>query len=75
MYSIITYLTIMRFPELGMEQFVSIVRSQEPQKMAVWLCFLFSEEHLKGELRDQWLKIFDKAFVDEKIGVLQPSVV
>jgi hypothetical protein len=68
MYNIVTYLTILRFPELGMEQFVSIVRSQEAPKMAVWLRFLFSKEHLKGELRDEWLKIFDKAFVDEKIG-------
>jgi hypothetical protein len=37
--------------------------------MVVWMEYLFSEVHLKGEIREEWLKLYDKAFIDGIIGV------
>ena len=68
LYNVLVYLAVVRFEELGPRQFERIVRALDPQKAAVLLGFLFDERHLRGELRDEWLKIYDKAFVEERIG-------
>lgn len=68
MYNVLVYLAVVRFEELGPRQFERIARALDPQKVAVLLGFLFDEAHLRGELRDEWLNIYDRAFVEERIG-------
>lgn len=37
-----------------------LVDAKEPQKMVVFFKYLFDERYLRGALRDNWLKLFDK---------------
>jgi hypothetical protein len=36
------------------------VDAKEPQKMVVFFKYLFDERYLRGPLRDNWLKLYDK---------------
>lgn len=69
-YALYTYLAVMRLTELGNEQFQLLVSVKTTQTMLVWLDFLFSKEHLEDCLRQEWLKLYDKQFVDDLIGLL-----
>jgi hypothetical protein len=69
-YALLTYLAVMRMEDLGLHQFSAIIRANDAQKMLVWTEFLFDKRHLKTCLRAEWLQIFDKAFVDGRIGAL-----
>ncbi|GMH36406.1 hypothetical protein BSKO_04274 [Bryopsis sp. KO-2023] len=72
LYKIFAYITIFRLEELSFPQFRRLVNASDPQKMIVFLRYLFDEENLKEVMRDDWLKIYDKQFVDSLInGLLQ----
>jgi hypothetical protein len=67
-YSMLTYLAIVRMEDIGLDQFSAIVRANDAQKMLVWMEFLFNKRHLQTCLRADWLKIYDKQWVDERIS-------
>lgn len=41
-----------------------------PQKIYVFLKYLFDESRLRGAVRDDWLKIYDKEVGDDAMGWL-----
>eukprot|EP00798_Chlamydomonas_sp_ICE-L_P020341 gene20341-27103_t len=68
MYKIFAYVTIFRMEELSYPSFRRLVICKDPQKMFVFFKYLFDECYLKEAVRDEWLKLYDKEFVDETIG-------
>lgn len=68
LYAMLTYLALLRIEELGVEQMETTLRACDAQKAAVWAGFLFDEVHLRGELREEWSKVYDKSWVDTRIG-------
>jgi hypothetical protein len=74
LYGLLTYLAVIRIDELGAAAFGELlVTALDAQKVAVWLGFAFDKAHLRGELREEWAKVYDKAWVDGRIGALQTS--
>jgi len=71
MYSVFTYLTILRLRELTFYPYRRLVLSQDPQKMLVFLGYIFNGDTLNKYCRDEWLKLYDKQFTDQLIeGIL-----
>ena len=68
LYALLTYLAVLRIEDLGTEQFERVLRAHDAQKMHVWANFLFDEAHLRHELREEWQKVYDKAYIDSRIG-------
>ena len=69
LYALLTYLAIMRLEDLGIEQFAAVLKDCQAHKVAVWASFLLDAAHLRGELREEWCKVYDKSWVDARIGV------
>lgn len=69
-YRIFAYLAIIRFNELGAENYSMLVSSQPAQKMLPFLEFLFNEKYVKDDLTEEWLKIYDREFVNDCTGAL-----
>ncbi|CAG9464653.1 unnamed protein product [Pedinophyceae sp. YPF-701] len=67
LYSVFAYLALFRLEELTFSMFRKLVASQEPQKMYVFLHFMFTTDNLRNFCRDSWLKLYDKVFVDDLI--------
>ncbi|KAK9810024.1 hypothetical protein WJX72_003564 [[Myrmecia] bisecta] len=70
MYSLYTYLAVIRLQELTFPQFRRLIMVKDAQKMIVFLQYLFHEETLRGPCRDQWLGIYDKEYTDGLIATL-----
>jgi len=66
-YLILSYLALFRLEELGLENFRKLVDSQAPEKMHVFLSFVFSKELLEKWVKDEWIKHFDLNFVEGTI--------
>ncbi|CAD7697556.1 unnamed protein product, partial [Ostreobium quekettii] len=69
-YKIYAYLAIFRLEEITFPEFRRLVAATDPHKMAVFLTYLFDEGNLKEFCRHDWLKIYDKPFVDGTINNL-----
>jgi hypothetical protein len=48
-----------------------LVGCQDAQKMIVFLRYLFNEANLRSYCRDEWIKLYDKEFVD---GVIEGAL-
>eukprot|EP00775_Hariotina_reticulata_P001557 gene1557-1897_t len=69
-YRIIVYLAAFRLQELTFKMFRLLLEAQEPQKMLVLLRYLFDEQRLRHVCREDWLREYDKEFVDGTIAGL-----
>lgn len=67
LYMIFSYLTLFRLEELQIEDYKKIVYSQDAVKMHVFLQFIFNAEALKQNVREEWIKLYDFTYIDEKI--------
>lgn len=68
-YALFTYLAVIRLVDLGVDNFAMLVTSQPAQKMLPFIKFLFDPEHVKEDLGEEWLKTYDREFVNECVGV------
>lgn len=69
-YALFTYLAVIRLVDLGVDNFAMLVTSQPAQKMLPFIKFLFDPEHVKEDLGEEWLKTYDREFVNECIDRL-----
>lgn len=67
MYQIFAYLTLFRLDELQIDDYKKLIQSQEPIKMNVFLQFIFNADALREHVRDEWIKLFDYNYIDDKI--------
>lgn len=67
LYSIFAYLTLFRLDELQMEDYKKIIYSQDNVKMHVFLQFIFNVDILKEHVREEWIKLYDFSYIDERI--------
>jgi hypothetical protein len=75
LYQIFGYLTFFRLEELALEDYKRLVLSQDAVKMNVFLQFLFNAEGLREHVREEWMGIYDYAYIDEKIiGMVEKNL-
>ncbi|OQR95489.1 hypothetical protein THRCLA_07818 [Thraustotheca clavata] len=68
-FMILGYLCIFRLDDIGLGTFKSIVSSQNPTSMHVFLAYLFDKTILQGPVKAEWIRLLDQAFVEtEMIG-------
>lgn len=63
-YLILAYLTLFRLEELTFPQYRKFIESQEPDKMNVFLAYVFDVSHLADTVKWDWLKIYDLEHVE-----------
>ena len=61
------YLTFFRLEELAVEDYRKLCLSQDAVKMHVFLQFLFNADNLREFVREEWMTLYDFAYIDEKI--------
>ena len=64
LYQILAYLAVFRLDELGFDEFQRFILSQEPGNMAIFLEYLWNPKNLEGPIRDEWLTIFDREYIE-----------
>jgi hypothetical protein len=75
LYQIFGYLTFFRLEELALDDYRRLVLSQDAVKMNVFLQFLFNAESLRENVREEWMGIYDYAYIDEKIiGMVEKNL-
>ena len=67
LYSIIGYLVFFRLDELAVEDFRKLILSQDAVKMHVYLQFAFNVDELRQHVREEWMKLYDYVYIDDKI--------
>lgn len=70
LHRIVAYLAIFRLEELGLDAFVRLLDSQTPQQTMPVLSLLFDRGLLEDTCRQEWLKLYDKGFVDDLVAGL-----
>lgn len=75
LYQIFGYLTFFRLEELSQDDYRRLVLSQDAVKMNVFLQFLFNADALRDHVREEWMSIYDYAYIDEKIiGMVEKNL-
>eukprot|EP00297_Palpitomonas_bilix_P002328 CAMPEP_0113895456 /NCGR_PEP_ID=MMETSP0780_2-20120614/17373_1 /TAXON_ID=652834 /ORGANISM="Palpitomonas bilix" /LENGTH=799 /DNA_ID=CAMNT_0000886289 /DNA_START=165 /DNA_END=2564 /DNA_ORIENTATION=+ /assembly_acc=CAM_ASM_000599 len=67
MYMVLSYLAIFRLKDLSFPIFRQFLMSQEAQKMYLFTSFMFDAETLENVLKEEWLKHFDRAYVEDTL--------
>jgi hypothetical protein len=67
MYTILGYICIFRFSELGFHKFKEIVHPLEPTKVANFMTYLFDHENLDSIHRATWMKTKDLTYVEDHL--------
>lgn len=67
LYMIFGYLTFFRLEELAIEDYRKLCLSQDSVKMHVFLQFLFNADNLRDYVREEWMTLYDFAYIDDKI--------
>jgi hypothetical protein len=65
LYLILAYLTIFRLEELTFPEYRKFIESQEPDKMSVFISYVFDVSRLASSVKWDWLKIFDLEYVED----------
>lgn len=50
-----------------MDDYKKIIYSQDAVKMHVFLQFIFNAETLRQNVREEWIKLYDSSYIDDKI--------
>ena len=66
-FLVLVYLTVFRLDDIGFKQYASIISKQPPESMVVLIDYFFSRECLEKGLKDEWINIYDLAYVEERI--------
>lgn len=64
LYNILAYLTLFRLDDLTFHEFKSIIESQDPTKMLIFLSFLFNPNTVKEWVYDEWCTVMDRSYID-----------
>lgn len=60
---------------MAIEDYRKLCLSQDSVKMNVFLQFLFNTENLRQYVREEWMALYDYAYIDEKIiGVVEKNL-
>ena len=69
------YLSFFRLEELAIEDYKKLVCSQDAVKMNVFLQFVFNTDNLRQFVREEWMTLYDYAYIDEKIiGAIEKNL-
>jgi len=66
-FLVLSYLSLFRVKEMGFPAFAQIVKSQAPEKMHVFLSFVFDVATLEKWVKDEWIKHYDLHYVENEI--------
>lgn len=64
---IFAYVSFFRLEELAIEDYRKLVFSQEPNKMHVFLQYVFDADKLRDTMREAWMELYDYSYIDDKI--------
>ena len=67
MYQIFAYLAIFRLEQLKFSRFKEFLQTQDPTKMFYFVDYLFTPDHLKSILLQDWMQIKDLTYVEEQV--------
>jgi hypothetical protein len=67
LYTIMAYITLFRLEELQVEDYRRLIGSQDAVKMHVFMQFIFDAEALRRHCREEWIKLYDYTYIDDKI--------
>jgi hypothetical protein len=56
-----------RLNELQMTSFKKLINSQHTVKMYKFLKFFLNQDNLKGWIMDEWLKLYDKDYIQRHV--------
>ncbi|KAL0248828.1 hypothetical protein GEMRC1_004062 [Eukaryota sp. GEM-RC1] len=66
-YRLFVYLSLFRYEELGKDNFLSFLKSQDSFKIHVFFMFFLDESRLQTEFKQSWLTVFESDYVNDNL--------